>query len=364
MERSLLSELNKKNITAYINRAREVYLKRLFWTMFFGLKYTTQLTWESLSGSAGTPVMADVIEYNASAPLKTRRVITKQSGDIPKIAIKRKMDEKDYNDYMNMKARASGDANKIALLDLVFQDLDFCYLGVLARTEHLCLQALSYGKISLTNTNNQGIVTKTSVDFGVPSGNKTAVSTIWATAGSATPLADIEAKVKAAEDAGHNISSIVMDKATFNQLIATTEAKDTFASFQRVDDNKKAFLMLQDINLWLSGHMLPPITVVNSTVRFENKTHTLSNVAPWNTGYVAFLTNKKVGNVKHGPIAEETAASVKKIALLTKKDHVLITKWSELEPFSEFTKGQANAFPTFNDVDSIYLLKTNGTSWS
>jgi len=46
-----------------------------------------------------------------------------------------------------------------------------------------------------------------------------------------------------------------------------------------------------------------------------------------------------------------------------KRDHVLISKWSDLEPFGEFTKGQANAFPVFNDVDSIYILKVNGTSW-
>jgi hypothetical protein len=43
---------------------------------------------------------------------------------------------------------------------------------------------------------------------------------------------------------------------------------------------------------------------------------------------------------------------------------VLISKWSDLEPFGEFTKGQANAFPVFNDVDSIYILKVNGTTWS
>jgi hypothetical protein len=79
---------------------------------------------------------------------------------------------------------------------------------------------------------------------------------------------------------------------------------------------------------------------------------------------VAFVTNKRVGSVKHGPIAEEQAESVRKKATMIKRDHVLITKWSELEPFAEFTKGQANAFPTFDDVDSIYLLKVDATTWS
>ena len=364
MERSLLKELDKKSLTAFINRAREAWLKRMYWNKFFNLKGTTQLTWESLAGSAGNPVMADVVAYNASAPEKTRRTITKKSGDIPKISLKRGMDEKDYNDYLNMKARSMGDANKSALLDLIFGDVDFCYTGVIARTEFLCLQALSYGKLTLDSTNNNGLITETDVDYGIPSGNKTAVDTIWSTAASATPLADIKTKVTAARDDGHIIRKIIMDKTAFNYLVATDEAKETFAAFRGYSSKTKQFLMLEDVNLFLEGHMLPPIMVVDSVVRFEDENHSLSSVAPWKTGYVAFVTDQRVGSVKHGPIAEESAASVKKYATLTKRDHVLVTKWSTLEPFKEWTKGQANAFPVFNDVDSIYLLKVDATTWS
>ena len=82
MERSILKELTKSNVEAYVNRQREEFLKKMYWNRFFPLQYTTQLTWESLAGSGGNPVMADVIEYNASAPLKTRRIVTKTTGDI------------------------------------------------------------------------------------------------------------------------------------------------------------------------------------------------------------------------------------------------------------------------------------------
>lgn len=363
MERSLLKELNKSTLEAYVNRARDTFFKRMFWTQFFMLKYTTQLTWESLSGSSGSPVMADVIEYNSSAPLKSRRVVSKAHGDIPKIAIKRKMDEKDYNDYITLQALAS-DTNRKAVLDIVFNDADFCYEGVLARTEYLCMQALSYGGLTLDANNNNGIITETAVDFGIPSANKTAVGVVWSTAASATPITDIKTKVEAAADNGHSIGYIVMDKATLNYMLATTEVKDSFSTFQRLSTNRKNFVTLEDLNTMLSALLLPTVVVVDSKVRFENGEHTLSTVAPWKTGYVSFLPELNVGNLKHGPIAEENAESIAKKATLVKKDHVLITKWSDLEPFGEFTKAQANAFPVFNDVESIYLLKTNGTSWS
>lgn len=363
MQRSLLKELNKSTLEAYVNRAREAWYKRMFWTMFFPLKYTTQLTWESLSGSAGSPVMADVIEYNSSSPLKSRRTVAKASGDIPKIGIKRKMDERDWNDYMTLKA-LSGDANRTAILDIVFNDVDFTYMGVLARTEFLCMQALSYGALALDANNNNGVITETSVDFGLPSGNKTAVGTVWSTAASATPIADIRTVVDAAEVNGHTIGFVVMDKSALNYALATTEVKDTFSTFQRLSSSRRNVVTLDDMNTMLDAMMLPRVVVVDSKVRFENAEHTLSSVAPWKTGYVSFVADMNVGKVLHGPIAEENAESVAKKATMTKRDHVLISKWSELEPFGEFTKAQANAFPVFNDVDSIYILKVNGTTWS
>jgi hypothetical protein len=90
--------------------------------------------------------------------------------------------------------------------------------------------------------------------------------------------------------------------------------------------------------------------------------HVLSNVAPWKTGYVTFIPEMNVGNILHGPIAEETSESLSKKAIMVKRDHVLLSKWSELEPFGEFTKGQANAFPRFNDVNGIFILNTKNAT--
>jgi len=364
MERTLLKEVTPKRLEAYINRAREAWLKRLFWTTFFGLKFTTQLTWASLSGSGGSPVMADVVEYNGTVPIKDRRVITKQSGDIPKIGMKRIMDEKDYNDYLTMKARAMADKNMSALMDLVFDDVDAVYVGGLARTEHLCLQALSTGRVSLSETNNIGIVTKADVDFGVPTANKSGVSVNWSEAATAKPLANIEAKVKAARKKGYKIIQIVMDDTTFDQLVATDEAKSTFAAFRGVTSQTMQFLQLKEINAFLNAHRLPPIKIVDSTVRFENANHVKTEVTPWEAGRVAFLCEQKVGKVMHGPIAAEEATSLRKKVISYKKDHIYISKFSMDEPFEEVTKSQANAMPVFNDVDSLFLMRTDNATWS
>jgi heme-degrading monooxygenase HmoA len=48
---------------------------------------------------------------------------------------------------------------------------------------------------------------------------------------------------------------------------------------------------------------------------------------------------------------------------MAKKDFVLMTKWATHEPFSEWTKGEANAFPVLNDPDSLYYLDVEHTGW-
>jgi hypothetical protein len=364
MERSILKELTKVNVEAYVNRQRELFLQKLYWQQFFPLKYTTQLTWESLSGSGGNPVMADVIEYNASAPLKTRRVVSKITGDIPKIAIKRQMDEKDMNDYNILKALSQGDVNKNALLDLVFNDIDFCYTGVQARTEFLAMQALSYGQISLTTANNNGIITEAVCDFGIPSGNKTGVTLAWSQASGATPLTDIKTLTDNAAASGYPLQYMVMDKTALGQLVANTEVQNQYALSLLLDDSRKYSPTLTELNNLLKSRLLPEIILVDSQVRFESNAHALTNVAAWKSGYVTFLNDLKVGNILHGPIAEENSEAVSKKAIQVKRDHILLSKWAELEPFGEFTKGQANAFPRFTDTDSVFILKVDATSWS
>lgn len=363
MERSLLREMSKQSMEAFMDKQREDFLNRLYWMRYFPLKYTNQLTWESLSGSGGNPVMADVIEYNASAPLKSRKIITKKTGDIPKMALKRKMDEKDYNDYNTLSVFAN-EGNRSALLDLVFNDVEFCYTGIQARTEYLAMQALSYGAIVLDSSNNNGIITETNADFGIPSGNKSGVAVIWATSATATPIQDITTKQELARTNGHTIKYILMDRATLVLMLATTEVRDKYAVFQQVTSSRKTAPTFDDLNRMLEGYLLPTIQLIDSSVRFETEAHVQSSLSPWKSGYVTLISEQVVGDLMHGPIAEETAISVQKKAIMVKRDHALISKWSDLEPFGEFTKGIANAFPRFRNVDGIYMMNTgNATTW-
>jgi hypothetical protein len=76
------------------------------------------------------------------------------------------------------------------------------------------------------------------------------------------------------------------------------------------------------------------------------------------------LEDLSVGDIQHGPIAAESSESVKKLAIMIKKDFILLSKYSELEPFKEWTKAEANAFPVVNDPEAMYIMKADGQEWN
>jgi len=226
-EYNMFKEMNKKNLQVWINK--RLY-KDQYWVRFFPMKTTPYLTYETLIGSEGNRVMADVVSYNSSAPLKTRKSISKLTGSIPSIRVKRQMTESDINDYNAFKAMATPDMGD--LLRIVFNDTNFCMDAVLGRLEWFALQVLALGQISLSKVNNVGgIVTEEVVDFQLAAANKkkmSAANRYWSTGNETTckPITDIRAVVKAAKTGGANPQYILMNDSKFSFMVTTDEVKN------------------------------------------------------------------------------------------------------------------------------------------
>ena len=358
MERSLLKEINKKSLDA---RVKTNAMIPMYFPNFFGTKRRGTLKWETLTGSKGIPVKADIISYNASGGEKTRQVVSKMSGDIPKTYIKRSMDESDMLEYKQLSYDAT--ATEKEILDTVFRDVDFCFTGVRAQMEFLCMQALSKGEITLTKDNNNGVVTAEAIDFGVPSENKTAVSTLWSTAASATGIKDILSVIKNAKKKGYLIKYVVMRDSDFESLMDQTSTATALKNY--INNQTELDVSLATVNKYIGAKAKGcKIVVVDPWVKHENNsTHKQALISCWEEGRIAFLTDVVVGDIQYGPMAEEDSETVRKKAVMNKQDFILTTKWSTLDPFKEWTKSEANAFPVLNDPESIFYLKVNATSW-
>lgn len=345
-------------------RVKSNKVKPMYFPNFFKTKKVASLKWETLTGEKGAPVIADIISFDSTAPQKTREVISKMSGDIPKTAIKRGMNESEYQQYKDLERNAQGDADQLELINLGFKDQDFVLNGVRGRFEWLCMQLMSKGGIMLSATNNAaGIVTAEFVGCGMPAANKKVSTVDWATAATADGLQDIEDVIVAASEEGVTLRYVVMHTADFSLLKKQKATIDKVKGW--VSQKDRVTITKQVINDYLGAQENPvQIITVSPSVRIEDKTHKRTTVNPWERKRICFLEDINVGDIQHGPIAAEGSAEVNKIATTLKADFVFIQKWSDLEPFKEWTKAEANAFPVVNDPDTMYILKADGAAWS
>lgn len=166
----------------------------LAWPTLFPLRYTPTLDIKSLEGNDGIPVSADVIAFNAKAPQKTRKTIGTWSGQVAKVAISRQKDEKQIKEYQILRsyAQSSGNPNvALQLVDMVYEDVQFCYEGVNYLAEDLDLQVGSKSAIVLKTENNNDVVTQNALNFNIPSAHKTGVKNKWSASSDSDPLGDI-----------------------------------------------------------------------------------------------------------------------------------------------------------------------------
>lgn len=360
MERSLIKQVNKKNMAA---RLSSKYVKPMIYPNFFGIKKKASLTWSTLVGEKGAPVVADVISFDSSAPQKTREVISKLSGDIPKTAVKRGMNESEYNEYTQLERDAQSDADQLELLNLAFKDQDFVYNSVRARFEWWCMQLMSKAGFHLTATNNNGIVTAEFVGCGMPAANKKVSTVDWANAATADGLQDIEDVILAAAENGTIIKYVVMHVSDFALL---KKQKATIEKIKAwIGQSGKAAVNKKSINDYLADQEVPvKIYTVSPAVRIEDKAHRRKTVNPWERKRICFLEELNVGNIQYGPIAAESSPQVQKISVMVKQDFILVMKWSELEPYKEWTKAETNAFPVIDDPEAMFILKADGQAWA
>jgi hypothetical protein len=357
MENSILTDLLKnKALDTYFSGRK--YPPKYF-EQFLPYKLSPTLQYNTILGSFGSPVMADVISYDSSAPEKKRKVVNKLSGDIPKISMKKKMSETQLNDFMQLRNLNLTDQD--LLLDFVYDDVDACVEGCRARMEWLALQMLSYGKITLDKSNNAGIVTETEIDFLVPDANKVGASVIWSAAVNTTkPITDIDTINQAMIALGAPAKYILMDSTSFRYMRISTESSNFV--FGRKAPSITKWANQRELNAELRLNNLPEIVLIDSRITIEDEAHTQTVAAPWTTGVIVGIPELHVGNMVHCVSAEETFPV--KQCKYSKKDNILVSKFSETDPVTEWTLGQINSFPSWETAGECVMMYTLDTSWS
>lgn len=345
MEKLVLSISNKIN-----GKEGEPMYFHLTWLT---LKFSPTLKWEALSGN-GTTVAADVVTLDSELPLKLRDSIAKASGDVPKIGMKMYLNESQLQniDIMN----ATGGREKEIVAEL-FNDLQKCIYGIHERLEYMLLQALSTGVTEIANEganqNNTGAGIR--VDYGIPEANFFDVEKLWSDVDS-KPLDDIESVLAQANDNGHTITTVKMDRVTFNNFKKTTQVKEGYAFSVGFVGDKIPVPSLGKVNEFLLADYNFTIQIIDRSVQIERNGKRAS-VKPWSSGKVTFMTSDRAGSLVYGNLAEKNHQA-KEITYTEASTFILAAKYSTTEPLKEWSRAMANVIPVLENVDQIYILDT------
>lgn len=334
---------------------------QLYWPSLFPIKQVNTLDGKTIIGASGNRVAANIISYDATTPELGRKSISVKYFDIPKVAIARRKTEREILEHQ-ITRNVQG---MNAVIEDYFNDLDFCWDGVQARMEWLALQALSATTVTLSTTNNPlGIVSETAIDFGMPAANKEFSAVVWsATASTVTPLTDFKNVMAQGRASGIQLRYALMHNTDFNYMIGSKEYQDAAKQFLVGEPTVLGLQSLEIVNKVTAALRLPQVVLIDTYVGIESSAGVITATDPWSTGHVLFTPDLNFGNFYAGPIAEEIEKPLDVIQ--SKRGPVLLSVRKEFNPSAVLTKGEANVFPSWGNVDQCFSLYTlSASQWS
>ena len=366
MQNSILTEITKENLGAYLSKSE--YLNNFVFPKFFTWKPAISTDFSVIIAQSGNTIAGDICALDSSSPEKRRKIVSRLTGEIPPIKLHRKMSERQIKDYYALKAIG---ASMNDILSLVYDDVDFVMNGALARLEWLALQAISRFKLELTISNNAGIITQAAIDFGLPDTHKeveAAAGNYWTIGAKATntPISDIETVCSEARTAGIRIKYVLMNRSKWAAFSVSTEVSNAvYALLVSGGITQPGFAVtVEQVNNFMINRGLPEILIVDSVVDIETAEHAVTGTDCWldTAGadrYVTFVPDLPVGSILFTSSPEELTQP--KQVIQQKKNNVLVSKWSTVDPTVEYTKGEILAFPIIERIQECFSLDTENT---
>ena len=322
----------------------------------FGTPQTT-LTFVTAIGRSRIEAAASIVSRDARTPLRSRPALEKLSGEVPAIREMFKMSDADYRNFLMLQSTSvSDETKKRQIMDYIFADTKKVGDAAMKKIDLMVLEAMSTGVITVDTTNNpDGIIASTPIDLLMPAANFKTATASWDTPASGKPLTDFNAVVTAGQNAGKRFDKALMTRSRFLKMAACDEVRNMISGFLRINSKDQVTPTIDQVNNYLTANLLPTIEIVDEVIGVE-KDGVITAIRPWKDDNVSFLPAGRLG-VIHNALAIEELRPVSAVTY-AKFRNALISKWSENEPFGEYTKVELNAFPGFEAIDYVYILDT------
>lgn len=308
-------------------------------------------TWESIGG-INKSVRADVISLDASIPLKRANPIKTASGDIPKVATKRHLNETDLTMLQMLMSRDGEDTAQIRRQ--VFEHVGEVIKGQLEAYEAMYLSCLSGGGVLVVDT-NKNVGTGIRVDFKMPTDNTFNASKVWGQP-DYKPLTDISNMIENARVSGLNITRLKMDQDTFNKIKNSDEARALV--YLGVDN--PPLITNQALNDLLLSEYRVRVEIQDKVSVYEiDGVQTVE--MPWKAGQIIGLESGKNGTFVWSEVAEMNFPSnLCNYQRTGNQNFILVKKYRTVDPaLAEYTASESRALPV---LDAQRMVKLDTTA--
>ena len=335
----LLDEFTPTKLIGYVKHIPEN--ETWIGNQFLPSEDTGELNFEYIKGSYERPVMAQIISWDAEAPIAGRKGLTTIQGELPAIKRKAKIGERELLQFFRPR---SGMGDRERAIQEIYNIVDDLVMSARARMEWLRWQAISTGKV----TYDEGDVTF-EVDFGVPDSQQETLTGTdkWSDTANADILGDLETWCENhVTNTGIRPERMAISLKTRNYMMKNEAIR------QIVTSESDVYISAEQLNQVLTNFDLPTPVIYDAKVMTEG---TSSNTE------TRFLAQDKVillpgagyelGKLLQGPTAE--ALLQLKLDKTVKPEGIIAVVYAKEDPPSFWIKVAVTAFPTLPGAELI-----------
>lgn len=312
--------------------------------------HSTNKRWES-AGVHNRYVAADTVAMDSPLPIKSRPAIEFATGKLPKVGLMRQMKESDIDDIDRLIERHAALSEILAKL---YNDVDFCSVGIDEKNEYAFLYALSRGYVLVEDMDNVG--TGIRVNFGYRDKNTFGVSVKGHIS-----REDIERLLSEADHDGNTPGYISLSQATYRKLRNERWARELVANYNDQTYTEQTSLPVPSSKKFNEAFADEfngiEFNVIDRKVDFEKNGKVIS-LKPFANDVLIFHTSMQVGALVWSDLVEKNHA-VEGVRYQLIDEFKLISSYGETNPLRMFTAGQALVLPVIEDVDEVYMLDMN-----
>ena len=336
--------ITAENVAGYWNATQE-NVDLTTGEKFFPAKKQLGLKLSFVKGASGKAVVLRPSAFDSKVTLRDRMNLTVTETNMPFFKEAMLVKEEDRQ-QLNVLSQTGNQQLIDTVVKGIFDDEKHLVSGALARIEAMRMQVLATGKISFVNN---GVAQE--FDYGVNDKNKATVTTGWAKADKATPLADVEKAVQALEEIGSKAELLILNAKTFALL---KNAASTLTTIKPLAP-KGAGVTKRELIEYLADEF--GLTVVIESGTYIDDDGTAKKFYP--DGYVTLAPNTQLGNTVFGTTPEESdlmGGAISGVDVQIVETGIAVTTKKIDDPVNVQTKVSMITLPSFEQLDNVYML--------